>query len=143
MFDSALAFDRYRLEGVRVAGRLARSKTKSWRRLSVLFNGTARAESLLDGGQVRANCRQGTTRWWFINSDHQWPESPAFLESHLATVAQSRSSRAHQSALLTRLKRLETVRAVEESNRRLKVEFAHLKPLPREYSGPRHICLGK
>ena len=37
------------------------------------------------------------------------------------------------------MKRLETVQAVEESNRRVKVEFAHLKLLPREYSGPRHI----
>jgi hypothetical protein len=44
-----------------------------------------------------------------------------------------------RSALLARLKRLETVRAVEESDRLLKVEFAYLKQLPREYSGPRHI----
>jgi hypothetical protein len=44
-----------------------------------------------------------------------------------------------RSALLPRLKRLETVRAVEESDRPLKVEFAYLKVLPREYSGPRHI----
>jgi hypothetical protein len=44
-----------------------------------------------------------------------------------------------RSALLTRLKRLETVRAVEESNRPFRVEFAYLKLLPREYSGPRHI----
>ena len=44
-----------------------------------------------------------------------------------------------RSALLSRLKRLVTVRAVEENNRRLKVEFAYLKQLPREYSGPRHI----
>ena len=43
-----------------------------------------------------------------------------------------------RSALLTRLKRLETVQAAEERNRRLKVEFAYLKLLPREYSGPRH-----
>ena len=42
-------------------------------------------------------------------------------------------------SLLTRLKRLETVRAVEERNRPLKVEVAYLKQLPREYSGPRHI----
>jgi len=42
-------------------------------------------------------------------------------------------------SLLTRLKRLETVQAAEERNRRLKVEFAYLKLLPREYSGPRHI----
>jgi len=37
------------------------------------------------------------------------------------------------------MNRLETVRAVEESNRRLKGEFAYLKLLPREYSGPRRI----
>ena len=43
-----------------------------------------------------------------------------------------------RSALLTRLKRLETVQAAEERNRRLKVEVAYLKLLPREYSGPRH-----
>jgi hypothetical protein len=34
---------------------------------------------------------------------------------------------------------MKTVRAVEERNRPLKVEFAYLKLLPREYSGPRHI----
>ena len=44
-----------------------------------------------------------------------------------------------RSALLARVKRLETVKAVEDSNRPLKVEFAYLKQLPREYSGPRHI----
>ena len=44
-----------------------------------------------------------------------------------------------RSALLTRLKRLETVKAVEASNRPLKVEFAYLKLLPREHDGPRHI----
>ena len=44
-----------------------------------------------------------------------------------------------RSALLTRLKRLETVRAAVERDRPLKVEFAYLKQLPREYSGPRHI----
>jgi hypothetical protein len=44
-----------------------------------------------------------------------------------------------RSALLSRLRRLETVRAVEESNRPFRVEFAYLKQLPREYSGPRHI----
>ena len=38
-----------------------------------------------------------------------------------------------------RVKRLETVKAVEDSDRPLKVEFAYLKQLPREYSGPRHI----
>jgi len=31
------------------------------------------------------------------------------------------------------------VRAVEESDRRLEIEFAYLKLLPRKYSGPRHI----
>jgi len=44
-----------------------------------------------------------------------------------------------KTAVLARLKRLETVRAVEESNRPFKIEFAYLKLLPREYSGPRHI----
>jgi hypothetical protein len=44
-----------------------------------------------------------------------------------------------RSALRTRLKRLETARAAEERDRPLKVEFAYLKQLPREYSGPRHI----
>jgi hypothetical protein len=44
-----------------------------------------------------------------------------------------------RSALLTRLKHLEAVRAVEDSNCPLKVEFAYLNLLPREYSGPRHI----
>jgi hypothetical protein len=33
---------------------------------------------------------------------------------------------------------LETVRAVEQSHRQLKIEFTYLKLLPREYSGPRH-----
>ena len=42
-------------------------------------------------------------------------------------------------AVLARLKRLETVRAVEESDRPLKVEFAYLKLLPCDYEGPRHI----
>jgi hypothetical protein len=42
-------------------------------------------------------------------------------------------------AVLARLKRLETVRAVEQSHRPFKIEFAYLKQLPREYSGPRHI----
>jgi len=42
-------------------------------------------------------------------------------------------------SLLTRLKRLETVQAVEERNRPMKIEVAYLKLLPREYSGPRHI----
>ena len=44
-----------------------------------------------------------------------------------------------RSALLARLKRLGTVRAVEQSHRMFKIEFAYLKLLPREYSGPRHI----
>jgi hypothetical protein len=41
-------------------------------------------------------------------------------------------------ALLSRLKRRENVRAVEQSYRPFKIEFASLKLLPREYSGPRH-----
>jgi hypothetical protein len=41
-------------------------------------------------------------------------------------------------AVLARLKRLETVRAVEQSHRPFKTEFTYLKLLPREYSGPRH-----
>ena len=44
-----------------------------------------------------------------------------------------------RAALVRRLKRLETVRAAVERDRPLKVEFAYLKQLPREYSGPRHI----
>jgi hypothetical protein len=44
-----------------------------------------------------------------------------------------------KTGVLARLKRLETVRVVEESNRPFKVEFAYLKLLPREYAGPRHI----
>jgi hypothetical protein len=43
-----------------------------------------------------------------------------------------------KSTLLTRLKRLEAVRAVERSHLQLKIEFTYLKLLPREYSGPRH-----
>ena len=43
-----------------------------------------------------------------------------------------------KTAVLARLKRLETVRMVGESKRPLKFEFAYLKLLPREYSGPRH-----
>jgi hypothetical protein len=31
------------------------------------------------------------------------------------------------------------VQAVEEANNRLRIEFAYLKLLPREYDGPRHI----
>lgn len=46
---------------------------------------------------------------------------------------------ANESTLLPRVKRLEVVRAIEESNRPFKVEFAYLKQLPREYSSPRHI----
>jgi hypothetical protein len=42
-------------------------------------------------------------------------------------------------ALLARLKRLETVRAVQEGSHLPKFQFAYLKLLPREYSGPRHI----
>ena len=44
-----------------------------------------------------------------------------------------------RAALVSRLKRLETVRAAVERDRPLKVEFAYLKQLPREYSGPKHI----
>jgi hypothetical protein len=44
-----------------------------------------------------------------------------------------------RATLVSRLKRLETVRAAEDRDRPLRVEFAHLKLLPREYSGPRHI----
>ena len=44
-----------------------------------------------------------------------------------------------KTAVFARLKRLEAVRAVQESDRRLKIEFAYLKLLPREYFGPRHI----
>ena len=43
------------------------------------------------------------------------------------------------TAVLARLKHLETVRATEESDRPLKVEFAYLKLLPRDYFGSRHI----
>jgi hypothetical protein len=31
------------------------------------------------------------------------------------------------------------VQGFQESNRRLQIEFAYLKQLPREYTGPRHI----
>jgi len=41
-----------------------------------------------------------------------------------------------RAALVTRLKRLEAVRAVEAGDRRLKIEFAYLKLLRREYSDP-------
>ena len=44
-----------------------------------------------------------------------------------------------KTALLRRLERLETVQDLQESDRRLKIEFAYLKELPREYNGPRHI----
>jgi hypothetical protein len=43
-----------------------------------------------------------------------------------------------RSALVARLKRLETVQAVEQSHRPFKIGFAYLKLLPRAYSGPRH-----
>jgi hypothetical protein len=39
-----------------------------------------------------------------------------------------------RSALLVWLKRLETVRAVEESNRPFKIEFAYLNPAPSNWS---------
>jgi hypothetical protein len=44
-----------------------------------------------------------------------------------------------KTALVKRLERLEIVQGLQESNRRLKIEFAYLKQLPREYTGPRHI----
>jgi len=44
-----------------------------------------------------------------------------------------------KTAVLARLKRLESVRAAEDRDRPLKVEFVYLKQLPRAYSGPRHI----
>jgi hypothetical protein len=42
-------------------------------------------------------------------------------------------------AVLARLKRLETVRAIQEGSHLPKFQFAYLKLLPREYSGLRHI----
>jgi hypothetical protein len=44
-----------------------------------------------------------------------------------------------RTALLSRVRRLEEVRAVEDSNHTLRFEFAYLKLLPRDYRGPRHI----
>ena len=44
-----------------------------------------------------------------------------------------------KAGLLKRLERLETVQGRGENNSRLKVEIAHLRLLPPEYSGPRHI----
>jgi hypothetical protein len=44
-----------------------------------------------------------------------------------------------KTTLVKRLERLETVQALLEGDRRLKIEFAYLKQLPREYTGPRHI----
>jgi hypothetical protein len=44
-----------------------------------------------------------------------------------------------RATLVIRLKRLERVRAAVERGRPLKAEFAYLKELPREYSGPCHI----
>ena len=44
-----------------------------------------------------------------------------------------------KTVVLARLKRLEAVRAVEQSHRPFKIEFAYLKLLPRDYDGPRHI----
>jgi hypothetical protein len=43
-----------------------------------------------------------------------------------------------RSALLTRLRRLEEVRAVE-CQHRLPVQFGYLKELPPEYAGERHL----
>ena len=44
-----------------------------------------------------------------------------------------------KTALVKRLERLETVQDLQESDRRLKIDFAYLKQLPREYNGPRHV----
>ena len=44
-----------------------------------------------------------------------------------------------KAGLLKRLKRLESVQGVLESDRRLKVEIAHLRLLPPECRGPRPI----
>ena len=43
-----------------------------------------------------------------------------------------------KTALMKRLERLETVQDLQESDRRLKIEFAYLKQLPCDYTGPRH-----
>ena len=43
-----------------------------------------------------------------------------------------------KTGVLARLKRLEAVRAVAQSHRPSKFEFACLKLLRRKYSGPRH-----
>jgi hypothetical protein len=43
-----------------------------------------------------------------------------------------------KTAVLARLKRLESVRVAEERDHPLKVEFSYLKLLAREYSGPRN-----
>jgi hypothetical protein len=43
-------------------------------------------------------------------------------------------------SLLTRLKRLEDVRAGEQRHRPLQLEFGYLKKLPPEYTGPRHTA---
>jgi hypothetical protein len=43
-------------------------------------------------------------------------------------------------SLLTRLKRLEEVRAGEQRHRPLQLEFGYLKELPPEYAGPRHTA---
>jgi hypothetical protein len=43
-------------------------------------------------------------------------------------------------SLLTRLKRLEDVRACEQRHGPLQLEFGYLKELPPEYSGPRHTA---
>jgi hypothetical protein len=43
-------------------------------------------------------------------------------------------------SLLTRLKRLEDVRAGEQRHCPLQLEFGYLKKLPPEYTGPRHTA---
>jgi hypothetical protein len=44
-----------------------------------------------------------------------------------------------KTALLKRLECLEMVQDLQDSDRRLKIEFAYLKQLPHEYTGPSHI----
>jgi hypothetical protein len=56
-----------------------------------------------------------------------------------ARAVECSEEEAMKTGVLARLKRLETVRTVEDSIRPLKIEFAHLKLLSRDYQGPRHI----
>ena len=77
----------------------------------------------------------------------RWKKLPeferAYREARMAAFRQStaRLQQASSPAVTTllKMKRLETVRMVGESNQRMKIEFAYLKLLPREYSGLRHI----